>query len=230
VHGICSVEGLTKWGSSVGELHKFKLIATLPEECRPHKRLVFNLNNNAKTARVDVHPNGQIRWVAGGKDHAWISLSGISFGPGAQGQTTLPLANGFEAYGSVYGTPTFTVVHGICSVEGLTKWGSSVGELHKFKLIATLPEECRPHKRLVFNLNNNAKTARVDVHPNGQIRWVAGGKDHAWISFSGTSFCVAQGQQRHLLVLPLWTSKAGGIIDGLSEASDIANKTSPLVI
>ena len=46
--------------------------------CRPTKRLIFNLNNNAKTSRVDVLPSGEIKWVSGGKDHRWISLSGIS--------------------------------------------------------------------------------------------------------------------------------------------------------
>jgi hypothetical protein len=37
------------------------------------------LNNHAKTARVDVLKNGIIHWQAGGRDHGWISLTGIEF-------------------------------------------------------------------------------------------------------------------------------------------------------
>ena len=51
----------------------------LPSNCRPKKRLIFNLNNHKKTARVDVLRNGQVRWIRGGKDHGWISLGGIVF-------------------------------------------------------------------------------------------------------------------------------------------------------
>ena len=69
---ICIVDGLVR-GSVWGK------IAQLPSNCRPSKRLIFNLNNHAKTARVDVLPSGDIIWAGGGKDHAWISLSGIAF-------------------------------------------------------------------------------------------------------------------------------------------------------
>jgi len=36
------------------------------------------MNNHAKHARVDVMTNGQIRWVTGGRDHTWISITGIN--------------------------------------------------------------------------------------------------------------------------------------------------------
>ena len=72
-NGIVHVQGLVKPNNSWGK------IATLPEGFRPKKRLIFNLNNNSKTARVDVMTDGVIGWVAGGKDHNWISLDGISF-------------------------------------------------------------------------------------------------------------------------------------------------------
>ena len=56
-----------------------KHLATLPPDCRPAGRLVFNLNNHVNTARVDVHPDGRVVWVAGGAGYQWISLSGIGF-------------------------------------------------------------------------------------------------------------------------------------------------------
>lgn len=55
------------------------VIAQLPSCCRPEKTLTFNVNNHEGSSRVDVHPNGNIEWKAGGRNHAWLSLSGIVF-------------------------------------------------------------------------------------------------------------------------------------------------------
>merc|ERR1712216_233128 len=68
----CVVSGLAKSG-------KWGNIATLPSSCRPSKRLIFNVNNHVKSARVDVQTSGVVSWIAGGKDHQWISLTGILF-------------------------------------------------------------------------------------------------------------------------------------------------------
>ena len=72
-NGIVHVQGLVRPGSNWGN------IATLPTGFRPSKKLIFNLNNHAKTTRIDVDTNGIISRVAGGQDHNWISLDGISF-------------------------------------------------------------------------------------------------------------------------------------------------------
>tara|TARA_B100000768_G_scaffold148241_1_gene142115 strand:- start:11634 stop:13466 length:1833 start_codon:yes stop_codon:yes gene_type:complete len=72
VNGLVTVTGLIKHNSKTH-------LATLPRGYRPRSEMVFNVNNNAKTTRVDVSPNGQIRYIAGGRDHNWLSLSGISF-------------------------------------------------------------------------------------------------------------------------------------------------------
>ena len=54
-------------------------LAMLPPDYRPPKRIIFGVNNHAKTSRVDVFPTGEVRWVAGSKDYGWVSLAGISF-------------------------------------------------------------------------------------------------------------------------------------------------------
>merc|ERR1711974_318694 len=54
-------------------------VAQLPSCCRPNKILIFNVNNHEGSSRVDVYPNGNIVWKAGGRRHAWLSLSGIVF-------------------------------------------------------------------------------------------------------------------------------------------------------
>jgi len=137
------------------------------------------MNNHQYTARVDVQTNGVISWHAGGRSHRWISLSGITFDVGAG--KTLPMKNGWRAYAGSYGTPTYSVRNGMCSVQGLAR-GSRWGH------IATLPGDCRPKKRLIFNLNNHQSTARVDVNTNGVIKWVTGGRHHGWISLTGIIF------------------------------------------
>jgi len=71
-NGIVHVQGLVKPGRNWGN------IATLPTEFRPSRRLIFNVNHH-KTTRIDVDTNGRISRVAGGTDHNWISLDGISF-------------------------------------------------------------------------------------------------------------------------------------------------------
>ena len=141
----CTVSGLirgSKWGH----------VATLPATCRPSKRLIFNLNNHGKNARVDVDTNGQVIWVAGGRDHGWLSLTGIAFPVAGSAESVLPLANGWKAYGSTYGTPTYAILGKKCSVTGLIKGGDWN------KPAATLPAQCRPSKRLIFNLNNHEYT------------------------------------------------------------------------
>jgi hypothetical protein len=168
---VCEVEGLirgSRWGAAMVQL---------PSNCRPKKRLIFNLNNHRKTARVDVLKNGQVKWVAGGRSHGWISLGGIMFS--AHGGIRLSTSNGWKSYGGSYGKVAVDKTGVLCLVSGLlkgTKWG---------KTMATLPKECRPKSRLIFNMNNHQRTARVDVLKNGQIVWVAGGRSHSWVSVTG---------------------------------------------
>ena len=183
-HGeICQVEGLARTYHAGTTTQKH--VATLPPECRPAKRLIFNLNNQANTARVDVLPDGKILWVAGGADYRWVSLSGIRFSPGAAGAVTL--AAGWQNYGGSYGEVRFHRQGDVCVVQGLVKTSDSTSQAH----IATLPAECRPPDLLIFNQNKNNKTARVDIRPDGRISWVAGGTSDGWISLSGIAFGTA---------------------------------------
>jgi hypothetical protein len=65
--------------SSLIKVQTWGTLATLPQGYRPAKRMIFSANNHDGSARVDVLPDGRILWIAGGKNHGWISLSGISF-------------------------------------------------------------------------------------------------------------------------------------------------------
>jgi hypothetical protein len=170
---VCEVEGLVRGG------HWGHNMVVLPTNCRPKKRLIFNMNNHAKPARVDVQTNGAVTWHAGGRDHHWISLGGIMFSTNAG--VAIPLQNGWTDYGHGYGPITVEKTGGLCLASGLLRgsaWGHSM---------AQLPSDCRPKGRLIFNMNNHGKTARVDVTTDGKIYWIAGGRDHSWISITGVN-------------------------------------------
>eukprot|EP00931_Biecheleriopsis_adriatica_P096057 TRINITY_DN6969_c0_g1_i4.p1 TRINITY_DN6969_c0_g1~~TRINITY_DN6969_c0_g1_i4.p1 ORF type:complete len:1741 (-),score=336.34 TRINITY_DN6969_c0_g1_i4:106-5328(-) len=181
--GICLVEGVIKSGA-------WGHLATLPSECRPNRHLVFSIGNHDKPARVDVLPNGEIHWIAGGSDYGWISLSGIVFCQSSQGRTTLPLENDWHGYGMGFGAPSFTLANGLCFVEGMIK--SRSGSLGH---VATLPPECRPNKLLAFNANSNLQTVCIHVLSNGEVYVIAGGSD--WISLDGIVYAPgSQGQKQ----------------------------------
>merc|ERR1712224_250797 len=116
---------------------------------------------------------------AGGHDHHWISLGGIMFSTSSG--VGIPLHNRWTDYGHGYGPITVAKSGPLCLVSGLLRgnaWGHSM---------AQLPADCCPRGRLIFNMNNHGKTARVDVTTDGKIYWIAGGRDHSWISITGVN-------------------------------------------
>jgi hypothetical protein len=98
----------------------------------------------------------------------------------------LGLGGGWTDYGHSYQGASIYKQGDFCMVSGLVKtssWGA----------IAELPDNCRPTGRLAFNLNNNEYQSQVDVLPNGQVLWMAGGKSHGWLSLSGIAFSTTAG-------------------------------------
>merc|ERR1711865_692414 len=93
---------------------KWGHLLSLPPSCRPDKRLIFNLNNDDSTSRVDVQVDGRVLWVGGEKRHGHISLTGITFAvrDTLATSTTLP-----SQYSPVYSKQTT----GNCEDETLPK-------------------------------------------------------------------------------------------------------------
>jgi hypothetical protein len=189
--GICSVEGMVR-----GE--NWEKIAELPRDCWPKKRLTFLTNNHEKTARLDVDPDGIISWKGGGKDHGWVSLSGILINTASELVNDLPMKTGWGPGNGPWGANTFSLNNGICTIEGVAKRLNGTSPV-----IATLPKACRPRKKqLIFT---QVPVSRLDVLENGDIVWKAGGtpgKD-GFISLSGISFDV------HIQDKKLWTGPKG---------------------
>lgn len=195
-HDIVVITGLVK-------SKEFGVLAQLHEGYRPKKKLVFNVSNNDTSARVDVFPDGRIMWINGNKCHGYgnISLSGINFYVGDEVEENTFhhfLKNDWVPYGGDYETPKYIKTNNnIVVVSGMAKDGG-------WGLIAHLPEGVRPKKRLVFNVNNNNSSCRVDVLPDGRIMWVNGGKNYGWVSLSGIIFSIDSGD--NLTLLNCWES------------------------
>lgn len=105
-------------------------------------------------------------------------------GGAADGTAALALGAGNANYGGDYAPVTATRVGAVVTVGGVVK-------VQSWTVLATLPAGYRPAKRMVFSVSNHDREARVDVLPDGRILWVAGGKNHGWISLSGIVFPAA---------------------------------------
>ncbi len=158
------------------------VLARIPPALAPRAgRLIFNQNQDGQTLRVDIHRNGIIT-VEGVARTGWVSLDGIIYSR-PPNRKLRPVC-GWRDYGHGY-RGAYCRRHGsLVVVDGLLR-GAAWG-----RPMAILPPGHRPRKRLIFNLNNHERTARVDVMPNGQIKWVAGGRGHGWVSLSGMHFMV----------------------------------------
>ena len=191
--GICSVQA-TLDPSSWGE------VATLPADCRPSERLVFNLRtHSASPARVDVTADGVIQWVEGSQD-TWLSLSGLVF-PAVSPGWPMDLQNGWKNAAAPYAGATYTLVGSLCFLEGRIEKGNNYGTL------AQLPAECRPTKKQMFNQNVGASSNRIDVQADGEVKYASGQSD--WVSFSGIVFSTTKPAQKPLELANGWVTSGG---------------------
>jgi len=188
INGECILGGSIKRQGSKED------IAQLPEECRPKKKLIFNVGTYECNMYMEILSDGKM--VAKGDFDDCdgpISLSGISFITKDSNVSLVDLGkdlkNGWKAYNDE--GPSYALMGGECIVQGSIKGES-------WDHIATLPVECRPHKKLAFNLNNNGYPSRVFVLTNGEVRWINGEEEEDWLSLSGIRFIAVPKDAIHL--------------------------------
>eukprot|EP00927_Polykrikos_kofoidii_P067876 TRINITY_DN6330_c0_g1_i1.p1 TRINITY_DN6330_c0_g1~~TRINITY_DN6330_c0_g1_i1.p1 ORF type:complete len:972 (-),score=117.96 TRINITY_DN6330_c0_g1_i1:26-2941(-) len=170
-------------------------VAQLPDACRPSSVLAFQVNSHGSSARVDVDVDGRIFWAGGGDTRSSVlSLAGIHFlssvGEGSAVESSrrpLKVGNGWVPKGG-FGGPFFAVHGGVCMVGGLLVNGSHGG-------IATLPNPCRPRRRLAFKTSSHYSAARIDVHADGSVVWRSGSTRERELSLSGISFMMRQSRR-----------------------------------
>ena len=86
---------------------------------------------------------------------AEVSVSG--------GVRPLSVQSGWVPYGGGYEAPSMTKHGDLCVVSGLIKRSSMS------KVLTTLPPDCRPNMRIIFNLIGQEHPLRVDVATNGVV-------------------------------------------------------------
>jgi len=168
-------------------------IATLPRQARPSARLSFTTTHDKDTWQLEVLPNGRIVFVSGPNSSfrdRWVSLDGVSFLLGfvrkyqsplqASTRRSLPLLPGFTPATRLpnpfgrgkplnYQGPKFTVMGPLCLINGMAR-GSDI-----HKSWAALPAQCTPAQRIVRSaVTPRGQTLRVDVLPNGRVKFVSG--------------------------------------------------------
>jgi Tfp pilus assembly protein PilE len=135
--GLIVLKGLIKGGTAVADSN----IAVLPVGYRPANTLMFAVSTNSTTGRLDIRPDGTVRFEVG--SNAWFSLDGINFMP--SGTTFIPLTpiNSWINYtNSTYSNPIgYTQASdGRVSLEGLVANGTTTAGT----AIATIPAAIAP--------------------------------------------------------------------------------------
>ncbi|MCA9693068.1 MAG: hypothetical protein KC636_25955 [Myxococcales bacterium] len=182
VGGMVRFPSPTYWSWYTGDV-----IARITGGACPSKRLIFTVSNGHSDARVDITEGCDIVFVDGNPEApagSWASLSGLTF---SRASTPLEPCPGVENYakgnyqGLSYGREGQLV-----TLSGLVE--RTDGDWVSGDVIGVLPEEHAPAKRLIFSVNQHGRTARVDVHPNGNIEYVKGDSARSWLSLSGIVF------------------------------------------
>jgi hypothetical protein len=191
---VCMVYGVARPMSQVSNNDWSSNIALLPSECRPAGgRVIFGLNNNQYTWRVDVLPSGEVWWdksSVSGIDVSYnnfLSLSGITFA--TISGTPLQLAASWTNYQNGFRQAQYAAQHELCVLSGLVRNPNGGGA----QTVVHLPSECVPLQRQTFWLNNHANTHQYDVVPSSDgksatLEFVFGARNQDWISLDGARF------------------------------------------
>lgn len=155
------------------------ILARLPSSCRPDTRLVYNVNHNRISHRVDVLPSGELVWVGGQKEVVWLALDGLAFFQNSG--SPLELRFGYAPVAEGYRAPSFRLQGAFCALSGslYQKYPLDAADpsANRTALVAKLPAPCRPAGgRLVFFTAAESKVFRVDILPNGELQWPGGVK------------------------------------------------------
>ena len=147
------------------------VIAVLPEECRPiGGRVSFATNQNSHMAVIDVSWTGEVIFISGVKKEMFLSLEGIAFYTNAF-TNKLKLERLWNHTLHSYRYAAYQVENELCALTGSVTARVLGGGGNFTNLIAVLPKECRPSDEIMFGVSVNNKTLRVDLLPNGKVRF-----------------------------------------------------------
>jgi len=97
---------------------------------------------------------------------------------------------------AAFQSPRFFVVNDICHLSGVIS-STSTTDLQRFLL--RLPHNCRPSRRLSFQIvSRSFESTRVDVLPNGIVKYVGGLANSHFLPLDGIQFVVRPSRVRRL--------------------------------
>ncbi len=168
--GVVLLRGLIK-GGTIGD------IATLPEDYRPSKDLIFENSSNQVASRLDIRTNGVVNMPVG--SNAWASLDGTNFMAGNVYTNFSSFSNSWQNYGGSWGSAGYAVDSlGRVHTSGLV----SSGTIADNTVIATLPAAYAPAGYM--HVANGAANAHGLIGVNTSSQLVAKGYSNAYISFN----------------------------------------------
>jgi hypothetical protein len=154
---------------------------------------------NGTYADVAINPNGQIALIdprpPAVKDYSFVSLEGITYGPGLGGvinpipvnATKWSASAGFGSTAPGWYKDAFGIVHLVGAAKQTTAVGSGQN------LFGTLPAAARPN-RVVYTIVHtfNGTYADIAINPNGQIVLIdprpPAVKDYSFVSLEGITY------------------------------------------
>jgi hypothetical protein len=154
---------------------------------------------NGTYADVAINPNGQIALIdprpPAIKDYSFVSLEGITYGPGLGGViNSLPVnttnwsaSAGFGSAAPGWYKDAFGIVHLVGAAKQTTTAGSGQN------LLGTLPAAASPNRVVYTTVHTfNGTYADIAINPNGQVRLIdprpPAVKDYSFVSLEGITY------------------------------------------
>ncbi|MGH7218361.1 MAG: PulJ/GspJ family protein [Candidatus Microsaccharimonas sp.] len=183
--GRVSIQGLISGGTTTTGT----TIAALPAAATPPLNHIMASYSNSAFGAFGANSSPSTLITRSAVSAGWLSIN-TSYMPNAAGATwsNLALGNSWANYGSPYGSAQYTKTSdGIVHLKGLIRNGTNTYDT----TIATLPAGFRPKYRLLFTVVQNSDSfSRLDVLPNGQVRYM--GSNNGYYSLSNISFPAEQ--------------------------------------
>jgi len=167
-------------------------IMTLPTVCRPPVRMMFPFAHGERTFRIDVRPDGGVEPKDVPADvEKHLNLQSLIF-PTEEGEELDLNAAGNWGTTKEYPLPMAFRQGAMCILSGVAVNSDIRGGVHSLLQAsgkpATLPEWCLPRNRMAFTtISTTGKAVRIDVMPDGEVRWIAGFREK-YLNFVGIKF------------------------------------------
>lgn len=157
----------------------------------------------SNTKSISVQKRSAVQIAVTGVNDTGTSAEAYSTPEQTNFFTAFDLENSWVCYGSPYACPEFTITDaGVVSLHGSIRDGTS-------QKIATLPDGFAPSKTLIFEVQGAGNNpARIDVSPNGSVRWV-GGASNGWLALNNINFLSANAEVGQPVGYPTFNCPSG---------------------